>query len=116
MVQMDALRAVLLAFDQHNLGPTARATAQGLSETVNRVTAEAEAAALAHRELQDDEIAALLGRALPAPQAGTISPAPVAPRTQPVAQPVQPAQQQTVGGAAATSTSPTPSRKWWRNP
>jgi hypothetical protein len=109
MVQMDSLRAVLLAFDQVNGGPLSRATASGLAETVGRVSAEAEAMAEAHRELQEQEIASLLGGALPAPQAGQVVTPPIRPFTP------APVQQQTIGNGAAAPQS-SPSRKWWRNP
>jgi len=97
-VQMDALRAVLVGFQQ--LGQADAAGALHLSETVERIAGEAQASAVAQRELDEEEIARLFGGPLPTPVA---VPTPV--QTQQVGLGQPPAQQpQTV--------SP---RQWWRN-
>jgi hypothetical protein len=100
--QMEALRAVLVGYQQ--LGQPDAASAQQLAQIVQRIAGEAEATAVARRELDEDEIARLFGGPLPTPVA---VPAPQQTRLQQVgSQTTQPApQQQTV--------SP---RQWWRNP
>jgi hypothetical protein len=99
---MDALRAVLVGYQQ--LGQTDTASAEHLSHTVQRIASEAEATAVAHRELDEDEIARLFGAPLPTPVA-----VPVAPQNQ----------MQQVGTQAqqpAPQQQPVSSRQWWRNP
>jgi hypothetical protein len=106
-IQMDALRAVLVAF-QHTSQADASSVAH-LSDAVSRVAQEAQAVSIARRELEEDEIARLFGKPLPSdlPRQPVVAPA-VAPQPQ----------TQAVGqGGAAPQPQPqvVPSRNWWRN-
>lgn len=105
--QMDALRAVLVAYNSTNQTDTT--SVAHLAESIQRAASEAQAAALARRELEDDEIQRLFGASLPpqtanAPVAQT--PATQVPTTAPQTTPTTQAapQQQTVSRGA-----------WWRN-
>lgn len=110
-VQIDTLRGVLVGFDASatSIVPhqeAALASATQLAEAVQRAAQEAQAASIARAELENDEIAALLGRPT------------VPPATQP--------QVQTLGNGAAPAPAPpqqpatppqppSPNRPWWRS-
>jgi hypothetical protein len=96
--QMDALRSVLVAFS--NTSQIDASTAGHLTEALSRAAGEAQAVAIARRELEDEEIASLFGGPVPAPQPQVqqqvVAPPPPVQQTQPQPQVVQ-------------------SRHWWRN-
>ena len=98
--QMDALRAVVLAFDR-----TSATDAVGvarLAESVSRVAQEAQAVTIARRELEEGEIVALLGQPVPA----VTSPQPILPARKVVPVPSVPAEQ---------APQVVQTRNWWRN-
>ena len=103
--QMDALRAVLIAFEHTSHADATTIT--HLSETVQHVALEAQAASTARRELEEDEIVTLFGKPIPAampvePVVQTRQPA-VAPPTR-VVQPTDEPKVQVLQ----------PGRPWWR--
>ena len=98
-VQMNALRAVVLAFDR-----TSATDAVGvarLAESVSRVAHEAQAVTIARRELEEGEIVALLGQPIP-----SVSPQPILPARKVVPVPSVPTEQ---------SPQVVQTRNWWRN-
>ena len=108
--QIDALRAVMLAY-QHT-SPTDGVTVANLSESVQRVAQEAQAASVARRELDEEEISQLLGKPLPE----NLPPQPILParkiidpvgQAQPVTQPTLQAQEPPMQVLQA-------GRPWWR--
>jgi hypothetical protein len=118
--QMDNLRAVLVGFQQT---PAVDAVnVSHLSAALQRVAGEAKAVALAHNELENEELERLYGSPLPPVETLSV-PAPNANR-QPIAVPTPQANVQVVGqGGAPTGTNPPPlaknpngsTRPWWRN-
>jgi hypothetical protein len=96
---MDALRAVLVGFQQ--LGQADAVGAQHLSETVERIAHEAQASAVAQRELDEEEIARLFGGPLPTPVA--------------VPTPAVQTQQVGLGQPPAQQPQTVSPRQWWRN-
>lgn len=108
--QMDALRAVLAGFQNTNHWDHAQAA--HLTESLSRAASEAQSVAIARRELEDEEIAALFGAPLPPVQQPVQAPPQVA--TQPVVAP--PLVQQQVGQATPVpAPQPVQPRQWWRN-
>jgi hypothetical protein len=110
---MDSLRSILVAYQQ--TAPTDTTSIGQLSEAVQRMAGEAQAVAVAKRELEDDEIERLFGGPLP-----QVVPVPVQPVQQPTTPVAQPAptngHNHTVQSQPSTPTQQPQvvSRQWWR--
>jgi hypothetical protein len=109
---MDSLRSVLVAYQQ--TAPADTASINQLSETVQRMASEAQAVAVAKRELEEEEIERLFGG--PIPQPVTLVPQ-SAPQTAPQNAQTPPNNHQHTVQVQPTAPTQQPqvvSRQWWR--